>query len=81
MFVVQLICVLLAMLSVMFYRISVMAVVYPLTRGAFNLDYAKVKLFITLTAASLNLMIIVILNKVLFQPFQLDLCVMRDLIS
>ncbi len=57
--------VLLAMLGVMLYRISVIAVVYPLTRAnSFNLDYAKLKIFITLSAATFNLMIIVALNKV-----------------
>jgi hypothetical protein len=52
------------MLSVMLYRVSVTTVMYTFLNETVTLDYAKVKLFITMTAATLNLIIIVALNKV-----------------
>ena len=58
---IQLLVVVFAMMAVMTYRVSIAAVMYNVS------FYPKsyVKLFVTCTAATLNLMVIVILNKVL----------------
>ena len=51
-----------AVFAVMFYRVTVTALMYPVA-GEF-LTYSSVKLLISLSAATLNLIAIVLLNKV-----------------
>lgn len=52
-----------AVFAVMVYRVTISAVLYPITESL-NLSYSQLKLAVSLSAASMNLVIIVILNKV-----------------
>ena len=59
---IQLLVVVFSMLAVMTYRVSMASVMWS------TVDFfpkSQVKLFVTCTAATLNLLVIVILNKVL----------------
>ncbi len=57
--------VLVAVVSVMLYRIAIVAIVYAITKGLSEFFSSNAKLLISLSAATLNLILIVILNKVL----------------
>ena len=56
----QLLVVVFAMMAVMTYRVSIASVAYTME----SFPKSQVKLFVTCTAATLNLMVIVVLNKV-----------------
>lgn len=58
----MLVMVIMAVIGVMVYRIAVATALYQLTKG--SAFYSKAKLMVSLSAATLNLIIIVILNKV-----------------
>ena len=52
-----------AVIAVMIYRVSVSSVLFPIARNI-SLSYSQVKLMVSLSAATMNLLVIVILNKV-----------------
>ena len=56
----QLLVVVFAMMAVMTYRVSIASVAYTME----SFPKSQVGLFVTCTAATLNLMVIVVLNKV-----------------
>ena len=63
----QLLVVVFAMMAVMTYRVTIVTVAY---KADDLIPKSQVQLFVTCTAATLNLLVIVILNKVLFEQWR-----------